>query len=76
MRLTILPGVGRPSESLSVTVIVSAVVPSAGSVSRLAMIEPLAAGGTLDVRVGVASISIPSVVSVAVRVTSSTVCRP
>ena len=71
-RSTTLPVFGRPSESLSVTVIVSAVLPSAGSVLRLATIPADAAGGGTNVNTGFSVMITPSVVSVAVIVTGST----
>ena len=66
-----LPAVGRPSESLSVTVMVSAVLPSAGSVLRLATILADAAGGVTKLRLGVIESLRLSVVSVAVKVSVS-----
>ena len=63
----VLPGVGLPNESFSVTVIVAAVCPSAGSEDGFAEIPALTAGGTLKVTEVVLARVTPSVVSTALK---------
>src|SRR5271154_2404609 len=71
LRAITLPGFPRPRESLTVTVIVSAVLPSAGSGLRLGTIPADAAGGTTKGMAPVCVSAIPSVMSVALKITDS-----
>src|SRR5580704_15548522 len=74
-RFTSLPGVARPSESFSVTVIVVGVMPSSTTVSGDAlMLADVAGGATKAIVGGILGVSwMLSVVSVAVRVRVSIV---